>query len=133
MRDNYITTAIGMLNGTLLLLGEFRKHDEGEEHERAARRSLLLPLCVNCIFGVEMALKSLIMRQGDSPGDKHDLLHLYDRVSSENQEAISTLATSLGVPNVHGMLRAHRNGLQEWRYRQDHDAAVVDLGHSGCS
>ena len=128
MRDNYITTAVGMFNGTLLLLGEFNKHDEGEEYERATRRSLLLPLCVNCIFGVEMALKSLVMRQGDSPRDTHDLLHLYDRVSSETQEAISTLAASLGVQNVHGMLRAHRNGLQEWRYRQDRDTSVVDLG-----
>ena len=126
MRDNNITTAVGMYNAAALLLAEFGQFKEGSDARKAMRRSLIIPFAVVCILGIELALKSLIARQGSHYNKAHDLLELYNLVQPEVQKRVGDAAAAGGVKNVHGVLRAHRNGLQEWRYREGSDAAVVD-------
>ena len=127
MRDSNITTAVGMYNAARLLLAEFSRCEEGsEETRKATRRSLVIPFAVVCILGIELALKSLIARQGSHYNKAHDLLELYNLIQPETQQLVEQAARADGVTNLHGVLRAHRNGLQEWRYREDHDASVVN-------
>ena len=125
MRDNRISSAVGMLNGAEFLFEEFSKHEEYSGDQRAVRCSLIMPFAVVCMIGIELALKSLITKQGLSPGKTHDLLDLYNLIELETQQRIEEVATSLGSGNVHGMLRAHRNGLQEWRYRENYKTSRV--------
>ena len=127
MRDNRITTAVGMLNGADLLLKEFNRRTEYSENGKATRYSLIIPLAIVCATGIEMALKSLLHKQGSDYGKTHDLLRLYSLVDSELQERVEEVSATLGVENVRGILRGHRNTLQEWRYREDHSAVVLDL------
>ena len=125
MRDNRISSAVGMLNGAELLFQEFSRHEEYSGDQGAMCRSLLVPFAVVCMIGIELALKSLITQQGLSPGKTHDLLDLYNLIEPETQQRIEEVATALGSGNVHGMLRAHRNGLQEWRYRENYKTSGV--------
>ena len=117
MRDSNITTAVGMYNAARLLLAEFSRCEEGSEETRKATcRSLIIPFAVVCILGIELALKSLIARQGSHYNKAHDLLELYNLIQPETQQLVEQAARADGVTNLHGVLRAHRNGLQEWRY-----------------
>ena len=127
MKDSNITTAVSMYNAAQLLLAEFSRFEErSEDTLTAMRRSLIIPFAVVCILGIELALKSLISRQGNHYSKDHDLLALYNLIHPDTQRQVGQAAMADGVNNVHGVLRAHRNGLQEWRYRDDHDASVVN-------
>ena len=116
-----------MYNGAEQLLAYFQAHDKGSEAERARRRSTLLPLVVTCIFGIEVGLKALIVEQGDRPARTHDLLKLFENLECDARDKIELRARSAGLnaKSVGDLLRAHRDSLQEWRYRGEDSGVLV--------
>ena len=128
--DSNITTAVAMYHAGTTLGEEFEKKTKGPEEDRARRRSLLIPMVVLQVFGIEIALKALIMRQGETPPRSHNLLELYETLAYETQKSIREKGAAMNI-RVQGVMVEHRNSLQEWRYREDGKALIVDPGAIG--
>ena len=125
-----IHTAVAMYNAGDVLRDEFEKHSTGIEDHKARRRSLIIPMVIVYIFGIEIGLKAVIRGQRQKPDRIHDLLKLYDKLSLETQESINEKVSAIGitVTSVRSVMEEHRNDLQEWRYPEDSDGKfVVDL------
>ncbi|MCY4107728.1 MAG: hypothetical protein OXG11_01720 [Chloroflexi bacterium] len=116
-----------MYNAGNVLRHEFHKHDVGTEDEKARRRSLIIPVVIAYIFGIEVALKALIEEQGHKPAWIHDLLELYEKLSPETKATINAKASAIGIKvrDVRNVIQEHRNSLQEWRYREGTDGPLV--------
>ena len=123
----HIETAVSMFNAGEVLHEYFRHHNEGSEDEKAQRGSTIIPLVVVHILGIEVGLKALIERQGQTPDRVHDLKDLYGQISSKIREQIGNKIAAYGVDAVaiEGLLTTHRDSLQEWRYMGDYGATVV--------
>ena len=125
-----ITTAVAMYHAWTTLSKEFEKKGIGTEEEKAQRRSLLIPIVVLQVFGIEIALKALIMGQGGIPPRSHNLLELYETLAYETQKSIREKGEAMNI-RVQGVMVEHRNSLQEWRYREDGKDLIVDPGMIG--
>ena len=128
---DHINTAVSMCNAGDVLQQEFVRYDQGTEEEKARRRSLIIPMVVVYAFGIEVALKAIIKRQGETPDQIHDLLKLYEKIPVEAQENINERVSAI-VPNVSDvqkLLKEHQESFVKWRYLEDFDGPhVVSLG-----
>ena len=125
-----IKTAVSMFNAGAVLCEEFDKLNKGTEDIKARRRSLIIPIVIVYIFGIEMALKAMIKREGEDPGKIHDLLKLYKKLLPKTQKNINEKVSKIGInaSDVQNVMEEYQNSLQEWRYMEDFDdSPLVDL------
>ena len=118
-------TAVSMYHAKDVLTKETETMDQGTEEEKARRISLILPIVITQVFGIEAALKALIWRQGATPPQRHDLLKLYEMLSPEPQRRIRERGESRKF-RVKVILMEHRHSFQEWRYRDSGGFLPVD-------
>lgn len=123
----HIETAVGMFNAGEVLREYFRHYDIGTEDEKARRRSVMMPMVVVYILGIEVGIKALIERQGQKPDRIHDLEKLYGQLLNRTQERIGEKVRAIGInlSSVENLLKEHRNSLQEWRYVRDFRGNLV--------
>ncbi len=125
---DYIKTAVAMFNAGEVLREYFDQLDLGTEDEKARKRSIIIPMVVTYIFGIEVGLKALIKGQGQKPLHTHDLNDLYSSLSTTvRKRIVDKLVANTGEPKINlvGLLSYHRNSLQEWRYMGDFQGAKV--------
>ena len=126
----HIETAVSMYNAVEVLYPYFQQHCTGTSEERIRRRSIIIPIVVSCIFGIEVGIKALIEKQGEEAPHSHDLLDLYRRLQNPIRENIEKNAEIVASNQfaVEALLTAHRNSFEEWRYMGDFSKSlVVDL------
>ena len=126
----HIETAVSMFNAGSVVHEYFRHHTIGTEEEKARRRSTIIPTVVLYIFGLEVGMKALIEKQGESPPKTHDLERLYGQLDVSVQSKITTkmLGSGANVSSLESLLGYHRNSLEEWRYMGDlKNSLIVDL------
>ena len=128
---DHIHTAVSMFHGATIMHQEFDRHPEGSENERARRRSLVIPLVVAYVFGIEVGIKALIRGQGGNPRRDHDLAKLFEDLEPEIQRQINERVTGMvpRVTDVRSLLEEHRRHFETWRYLVDHPGPqLVHLG-----
>lgn len=121
-----INTAVSMFNAGNVLRNEFERYQSGTEDEKARRRSLIIPLVVVYVFGIETALKAIIKAQGGKPWG-HDLLELYRELSDDNKGSVNRKILEKGVnaSDAKSVLEYYRNSFQEWRYMEDMETPLL--------
>ena len=128
---DHIHTAVSMFHGATILHQEFDKNPEGSADERARRMSLVIPMVVAYVFGIEVGIKALIRGQGGTPKREHDLTKLFDGLDPETRRQINERATEKvpQVTDVRLLLDEHRKHFETWRYLGDHPGPqLVHLG-----
>ena len=126
----HIHTAVGMFNGGEVLLAYFTgEANASTEPDKERRRSVVLPMAVVFFFGIEVAMKALIEKQGQNPPHTHDLASLYALLDSSTQTRIEAKLNPDGV-EVEALLIHHRSSFEQWRYIVDSgkDALVINPG-----
>jgi len=120
--------AVGMYNAASVITKEFSKLNLGSEAKKAERRSLILPLVVVCAFGIELALKAVIRRQGEASPKTHDLYELFGLLSPENKKFVREMTINIKKDvDVDRTMKVYRNAFQEWRYPDSsRDPLLVD-------
>ncbi len=125
----HIETAVGMFNAGEILREHFQGHAIGTEAERAIKRSVVIPMTIVYVLGIEVGIKALIEKQGQQPPHIHDLEILYSKLDSSIQTRIEGKLKSLGasLPSARRLLSYHRNSFEQWRYMGDFgNTNVVD-------
>lgn len=125
----HIETAVGMFNAGEILREHFQGHPVGTEAERANKRSVVIPMTVVYILGIEVGIKALIEKQGQQPPHIHELDTLYGKLDSSIETRIEHKLKSSGasVPSASRLLSYHRKSFEQWRYMGDFgDTNVVD-------
>ena len=117
----HIETAVGMLNAGEVLREHFQDHAVGTAGEQANKRSVVIPMTVVYILGIEVGVKALIEKQGQQAPHIHDLETLYGKLDSSIRSRIEDKLKSLGAafPRADNLLSYHRNSFEEWRYIGD--------------
>ena len=127
----HIETAVAMYSAGEVLHLHFLTHQQGSEDEKARKRSIIIPLVVTTIFGIETALKALVALHGGNVTRTHNLLDLYKILPVAVQERINQRSVTAGGQNttVEALLALHQKSFQQWRYAGDFgQSLVVDLG-----
>ena len=90
------------------------------------QRAIVISSTVLGTFGIETALKALILREGKNPGNIHNLRKLYDKLAPETQQRICEKGAAIDIRvngkgmriRVEGVIDEHQESFQEWRYRE---------------
>lgn len=134
---NFISNARYILIGVKVLQENFDKHSILEsEQEKSEKRSLILPMVILGCFGIEVALKALIARQGKKPPNIHDLKDLYAKLSrntkirlKENFNKHLRFAgdRSDDFKDLEKFISNNRKGFEFWRYPWDNKPGQTRL------
>lgn len=123
---DFISNARCILNGVKVLQENFDKHSILEsEHEKSEKLSLILPMLILGFFGIEVALKALIERQGKKPRNIHDLKELYAKLSCNTKIRIKENFNKHvrfdddrqdDFKDLEKFISNNRKGFEFWRY-----------------
>ena len=87
-------------------------------------------------FGVELALKALLQREGRDSW-RHDLVCLYDQLPDPVRDRVEAEYRSLNQGTLRELLVAHKDDFVEWRYLDKWPppsaSAVRDLQFAICA
>ena len=123
----HIETAVGMFNAGEVLRDYFHHLDVGTADEKARRRSTIIPIMVLYIFGIEVAIKALIEKQGQKAPHTHDLKELYGKLTTIVQGRMKDKweAYGVGSSKAEDLLSYHCKSFEEWRYMGEFGGALV--------
>ena len=101
---------------------EEREQATNEQREQGVR--LWVADTLLSAFGIEVALKALIRREGKEPPNIHDLYRLYKMLALKTQKRICEKAEKIVIPSREGekviqaeeVIKEHRKSFEEWRY-----------------
>ena len=131
-----IQTAMAMRHSYQVLIEAYEKGRDGTKEEQEQAAGSFLAANALGAFGIENALKALIRREGENPGNIHNLRKLYDKLKPETQQRISEKCAAISIP-VNGEIRyirveevidEHQESFEEWRYRESGKDLPAVLG-----
>lgn len=132
-----IRTAVAMHHAFYVLAEEFEKGVDGKTEEQDRAAGSFLAANTLGAFGIENAFKALLRRQGEDPGNIHNLRKLYDKLHPETRRNIREKAETIEIRvkngeirhiRVEGVIDEHQESFQEWRYRESGKDLPVVLG-----
>ena len=121
-----IKTAVAMHYSAAVLEEALERGRIGTQGEQVPTMTFLVSANILRTFGIENALKALIRRQGENPGNLHNLHKLYKMLAPETQQRIREKSAALDIQvngevmsiKVEGVMEEHQESFQEWRYRE---------------
>ena len=131
-----IQTAMAMRHSYQVLIEAYEKGRDGTKEEQEQAAGSFLAANALGAFGIENALKALIRREGENPGNIHNLRKLYDKLKPETQQRISEKCAAISIPvngeirhiRVEGVIDEHQESFEEWRYRESGKDLPAVLG-----
>lgn len=131
--DRNIDTARSSYETSVVLGREIKERigKTEEEQERATNEQrqqgvrLWVADTILSVFGIEVALKALIRREGKEPPNIHDLYRLYKMLAPRTRKRICEKAEKLEaispkeggeVIRAEEVIKKHRKSFEEWRY-----------------
>ena len=131
-----IRTAMRTYHSHKVLIEAYEKLRGGTKEEQEQAEGSVFAATTLGAFGIENALKALIRREGEKPGDIHNLRKLYDKLKPETQQRISEKGAAIGIRvnggvrgiRVEGVIDEHQKSFEEWRYGESGKDLPVVLG-----